>query len=143
LVIVGKSQDAAQKAGSQLCKIQRAMISNPPAFGARIVSKVLNTPDLYQEWRVQLKSMADRIISMRTALKGALLELGTPGNWDHITDQIGMFSFTGLTASQVKVLKEKYHSYLTDNGRISMAGLNTKNVRRFAEAVDWVVRNVN
>jgi len=52
-----------------------------------------------------------------------------------------MFSFTGLKQPQVKVLKEKYHVYLTDNGRISMAGLNSKNVKYFAAAVDDVVRN--
>ena len=44
---------------------------------------------------------------------------------------------------QVQVLKEKYHVYLTDNGRISMAGLSSKNVDYFAEAVDDVVRNVS
>ena len=46
-------------------------------------------------------------------------------------------------APQVKVLKEKYHIYLTDNGRISMAGLSTSNIDYFARAVDDVVRNVH
>lgn len=40
--------------------------------------------------------MADRIISMRHGLRERLEKLGTPGTWNHITDQIGMFSFTGL-----------------------------------------------
>jgi aspartate aminotransferase, cytoplasmic len=39
-------------------------------------------------------------------------------------------------------MKTKFHVYMTDNGRISMAGLNEGNVQRFAEAIDWVVRNV-
>jgi aspartate aminotransferase len=86
--------------------------------------------------------MANRIIEMRTALFQALQGLKTPGSWNHIMDQIGMFSYTGLTPQQVNVLREKYHVYMTSNGRISMAGLNSKNVHRFAEAVDWVVRNV-
>ena len=47
---------------------------------------------------------------------------------------------TGLTEAQVKRLKEEYHIYLTNNGRISMAGLNSRNVDYFAEAVDKVVR---
>ncbi|KAI8924070.1 pyridoxal phosphate-dependent transferase [Entophlyctis helioformis] len=142
LSVITKTAELAQNASSQLCKIIRAGYSNPPAFGARIVSLVLNDPVLFGEWEVQLKSMADRIISMRKALFEALTDLKTPGTWNHITDQIGMFSFTGLTTPQVKVLREKYHVYMTDNGRISMAGLNTSNVRRFAEAVDFVVRNV-
>lgn len=40
--------------------------------------------------------MADRVLLMRAQLKEKLQRLGTPGTWDHITDQIGMFSFTGL-----------------------------------------------
>jgi len=40
----------------------------------------------------------------------------------------------------VRRLKEEFHIYLTNNGRISMAGLNTRNVDYFAEAVDKVVR---
>lgn len=41
--------------------------------------------------------MADRIITMREKLHAALKEVGAPGTWDHITSQIGMFSYTGLT----------------------------------------------
>jgi aspartate aminotransferase len=41
--------------------------------------------------------MFDRIESVRTGLKERLQKLGTPGNWDHITNQRGMFSFLGLT----------------------------------------------
>jgi aspartate aminotransferase len=77
---------------------------------------------------------------MRKALRGKLEEMGTPGTWNHITDQIGMFSFTGLSEKQVLELREVAHVYMTKNGRISMAGLNTGNVEYFARAVDKVVR---
>ena len=40
--------------------------------------------------------MADRVIAMRTGLRERLEKLGTPGTWNHITDQIGMFSYTGF-----------------------------------------------
>ncbi len=79
---------------------------------------------------------------MRKATVAHLTALGTPGDWSHVTSQIGMFSYTGLTAAQVQVLKTNWHIYLTDNGRISMAGLNSGNVEKFARAVDHVVRNV-
>lgn len=65
---------------------------------------------------------------------------GTPGTWNHITDQIGMFSFTGLNEQQVQKLREQFHIYMTKNGRISMAGLNTNNIDYFAKSVDSVVR---
>ena len=41
-------------------------------------------------------TMAKRILEMRSALHEKLRELGTPGNWDHIIKQSGMFSYTGL-----------------------------------------------
>jgi aspartate/tyrosine/aromatic aminotransferase len=57
--------------------------------------------------------MADRIISMRKALKGGLEKCGSNKNWDHITKQIGMFCFTGLTPEQVDRLMKEHHVYLT------------------------------
>ncbi|KAF9334053.1 Aspartate aminotransferase, cytoplasmic [Podila minutissima] len=141
LTIVAKSPTVKNRIESQIAKAQRAVISNPPAYGSRLVSLVLNDEKLYGEWEKNLSTMANRIIDMRQVLFDELTRLGTPGKWNHIVDQIGMFSFTGLKQPQVKVLKEKYHVYLTDNGRISMAGLNSKNVKYFAAAVDDVVRN--
>ena len=41
--------------------------------------------------------MSKRIREMRAGLRERLEKLGTPGTWDHITNQIGMFSYTGLT----------------------------------------------
>ncbi|ORY53027.1 PLP-dependent transferase [Rhizoclosmatium globosum] len=130
LTVVTSTEQQAINVRSQLCRLNRASISNPPAYGARIVNAEDN-----------LRTMANRIIKMREETVRHLTDLKTPGNWSHITSQIGMFSYTGLTVAQVKVIKEKFHVYMTDNGRISMAGLNENNVRRFAEAVDYVVRN--
>lgn len=45
--------------------------------------------------------MADRIIGMRTQLVANLKKEGSSHNWQHITDQIGMFCFTGLKPEQV------------------------------------------
>ncbi|KAI9312678.1 aspartate aminotransferase [Dichotomocladium elegans] len=134
--------DAAPQIFSQIERLQRAEISNPPAYGSRIVDIVLNSPELYAEWKENLKYMSSRIIDMRKALRASLEALGTPGTWHHITDQIGMFSYTGLTVNQVKELKEKYHIYMTDNGRISMAGLSHSNMDYFSKAIDDVVRRV-
>ncbi|KAJ5966229.1 hypothetical protein N7481_012943 [Penicillium waksmanii] len=125
---------------SQLAILQRSEISNPPAYGARIASRVLNDPVLFAEWEDDLRTMSGRILEMRRGLRERLEARGTPGSWDHITTQIGMFSFTGLSEAQVKTLREKWHVYMTKNGRISMAGLNTNNLDYFAEAVDSVVR---
>lgn len=96
LTIVHKDAKTTAAVKSQLTLIVRAMYSNPPAFGARIVDTVLNTPALHAEWFECLKIMSTRIIKMRKALYDELVRLGTPGTWNHIVDQIGMFSYTGL-----------------------------------------------
>ncbi|KLJ09612.1 aspartate aminotransferase [Blastomyces silverae] len=87
--------------------------------------------------------MSGRIMEMRRGLRERLEKKGTPGSWDHVTSQIGMFSFTGLSEAQVARLREKWHVYMTKNGRISMAGLNSNNIDYFAEAVDSVVRETS
>jgi len=134
------AQNTIKRIASQLAILQRSEISNPPAYGARIASLVLNDKALFAEWEENLRTMSGRIITMRKSLKAKLDELETPGTWNHITDQIGMFSFTGLSEKQVLKLREDAHVYMTKNGRISMAGLNTGNVEYFAKAVDKVVR---
>ncbi|RXK39397.1 aspartate aminotransferase, mitochondrial [Tremella mesenterica] len=137
---VCESPEEKSRVDSQLKIIIRPMYSNPPIHGARLVSAILGSPELYEEWLVEVKGMAERIISMRTKLYNKLVELNTPGEWGHIKSQIGMFSFTGLKPEQVDKLAEKAHIYLTRDGRISMAGLNSGNVEYFAESVSKAVK---
>lgn len=84
---------------SQLSLIIRASFSNPPKYGAMIVAAVLKDPKLFEQWRESLRVMAGRIIAMRQQLYDALIARKTPGDWTHITSQIGMFSYTGLTGT--------------------------------------------
>lgn len=56
----------------------------------------------------EVKGMASRIIRMREMLVSNLKKEGSTHNWQHVTDQIGMFCFTGLKAEQAS--QEKVHS---------------------------------
>merc|ERR1719210_228831 len=112
LTIVTANAGNVDNIKSQMTLIIRAMVSNPPAHGARIVDTVLANPELYQEWRECIRVMSARIISMRASLRQKLEELGTPGDWSHITTQIGMFSYTGLTQEMCVFLKQEKHLYL-------------------------------
>ena len=71
---------------------------------------------------------------MRSGLVSNLKELGSTHDWSHVTSQIGMFAYTGLSTDQVHELRNKYSIYMTDDGRISIAGLNTKNLDFVANA---------
>jgi len=72
-------------------------------------------------------------------LVDALAAQGVPGDFSFITQQHGMFSFTGLTKEQVDVLREKHAIYIVGSGRINVAGLTSSNIERVAEAIGEVV----
>lgn len=97
--------------------------------------------------------MADRIILMRALLVQNLKDLGSTRDWAHITAQIGMFCYSGLSPEQVDRLKDDFHIYMTRNGasssassfspstgRISMAGVTSSGVRYLAEAIHAVTK---
>lgn len=77
------TQSAAERSNveSQLKIIARAMYSNPPIHGARIVTTVLGDAALRKQWEGDVKEMADRIIRMRVELRAALEKLGSKHNW--------------------------------------------------------------
>ncbi|XP_075992648.1 glutamate oxaloacetate transaminase 2 [Anticarsia gemmatalis] len=130
--------ESAAKMMSQVKIMVRTMYSNPPLHGARLVKTILTTPELKTQWLSDVKQMADRIISMRSRLRNGIEGAGNKRSWQHITDQIGMFCFTGLKPDQVERLTKEFHIYLTKDGRISVAGISSKNVDYVADAMHKV-----
>lgn len=133
--LVAENAEEKKRVDSQIKILVRPLYSNPPIHGARIASEILNTPELYQQWLGEVKGMADRIIQMRALLKDNLEKLGSKHDWSHITSQIGMFAYTGLTPEQMDTLAKEHSVYATKDGRISVAGITTENVGRLAEAI--------
>jgi len=125
---------------SQLLIVIRPMYSNPPVYGARLIAEILGDKELSKEWSQEVKLMADRIISMRQQLVSNLKSAGSKRDWSHITNQIGMFCFSGLTADQVTTLKTKWHIYMTSDGRISMAGVSSDKVKYLADSIHDVTK---
>jgi len=143
LHVVCADKASAEAVNSQVKLVIRASYSSPPLHGAHIVEKILGQPEFYAQWQKELKEMADRVLEMRAALRQALEAKNVPGfsNWKHITDQIGMFSYTGLSTAQCESLIKDYHIYLVKSGRISLAGLNKNNVQYLADSIDAVCRS--
>eukprot|EP00826_Nyctotherus_ovalis_P005827 TRINITY_DN11326_c0_g3_i2.p3 TRINITY_DN11326_c0_g3~~TRINITY_DN11326_c0_g3_i2.p3 ORF type:complete len:159 (+),score=51.73 TRINITY_DN11326_c0_g3_i2:72-548(+) len=130
-------QDAATASNvlSNVRKRNRMMFSTPPCHGAHIMSKIFKNPKYMEEWKEEIKKVSGRIQQMRKVLFDELARLKTPGSWEHILSQIGMFSYTGLTQEQCELMIEKHHVYLLKNGRVSMAGINQNNVKQVANAI--------
>lgn len=143
LVMVLRDNNSLMCARSQMELIIRGMYSNPPCHGARIVATTLSNPAYYSQWRDNIRTMSDRIKRLRQATYEKFKILGTPGKWDHIVKQIGMFSYTGLSPAQCEFLTKQKHVYLLKSGRISMCGLTDANLEYFVQSVHEAVVSVS
>ena len=132
---------SADRVLSQVKIIVRVNYSSPPLHGSRIAATILNDPALRAQWLGELVAVCARMNDMRAALRAAIEKKGVKGDWSHITTQIGMFSFTGLTVKQSEAMVKKHSIYMTKNGRISVCGITTKNVDYIADCIKQVVEN--
>ncbi|KAI5456789.1 aspartate aminotransferase [Mariannaea sp. PMI_226] len=136
------SQETARIAESVLESVQRGTITAPPAYGARVAAKVLSTSSIREQWQKDLVTMSSRIRLMRKRVYDELVRLQTPGDWSRIMNQTGMFAYLGISKTQIRHLEEQHHVFMVETSRVSVAGLNESNVRRFAKALDQTLRNI-
>ncbi|MFP5415598.1 MAG: amino acid aminotransferase [Actinomycetes bacterium] len=139
LSIVCADPDEAKRVLSQVKIVIRTNYSNPPTHGAALVETVLGDAELRSQWVEELGEMRDRIKAMRAALVAGLAAAGVEGDFSYITDQVGMFSFSGLTKEQMVRLRNEFGVYGTDTGRICVAALNDGNVGYVSESIAAVV----
>ncbi|KAJ5657385.1 uncharacterized protein N7484_001034 [Penicillium longicatenatum] len=140
LSILAPSEEAAKRIGKHLSLLARAETGALPDFGSKIIETVLSDEALERQWRDEVRDMANQLKYRRFALREMLEELETPGDWRHITDQNGMFSYVGLSVEQVTLLRDEFHVYLQESGRISIAGLNRFNIDHTARSISAVIK---
>ena len=140
LTFVCDDQATAQKVLGQLKATVRRIYSSPATTGALLVDNVLNDADLTSQWEAELKEMRERIIKMRQILNEKLSQALPAHDFSYLVKQQGMFSYTGLTAEQVDILKDKYGIYLVRSGRMCAAGLNLNNIDYVAESIAEVIK---
>ena len=131
--------EEAARVLSQLKIMIRTNYSNPPTHGAQVVATVLNTPALRAQWEQELAGMRTRIKKMRHALVAKLKAAGVKQDFGFIVDQVGMFSYSGLTKEQMQRLRSEFGVYGVDSGRICVAALNEGNIDHVAKAMAAVL----
>lgn len=134
LSVVCEDAHTASRVLGQLKAAVRRNYSSPPNAGARIVATVLNDPELKANWLAEVEAMRLRIIVMRQELVQVLKDAIPGQDFDYLLRQRGMFSYTGLSKVQVDRLREEFGVYLISSGRMCVAGLNSHNVHRVAQA---------
>jgi len=138
LSVVAASAEEASRLLSQLKRVVRTNYSNPPVHGGKVVATALATPELRQMWEDELAGMRVRIKEMREAFVQKL-KVKAPGHdFDFVREQVGMFSYSGLTKEQVGKLREQ-SIYAVDTGRICVAALNSKNIDVVVDAIAKVL----
>jgi aspartate aminotransferase len=140
LSVVTGSDHEAQAVLSQLKIVIRSNYSNPPRFGAAIVSEILSDSQMTDDFISQCEAMASRIGTMRQQLRSNLEQVAPQRSWSHITQQIGMFAYSGLSKEECEALRDKHHIYCTLDGRISMAGVTSENVQYLADSIGDVIQ---
>ena len=139
LSVVCHSAEECSRVLSQLKIVIRANYSNPPTFGAQLVATVLTTPALRAQWEEELASMRDRIKTTREELVLQLQVAGVKGDLSYITAQVGMFSYSGLSMTQMQRLRSEAGVYGLDSGRICVAAINSQNITAVAAALSQVM----
>lgn len=142
LSVVCDSTDEAERVLSQIKQLVRANYSNPPTFAAQIISTILGSKSLRQQWFEELNIMRHRVQSLRETLVKKLQEAGVQRDMSFIARQKGMFSYTGLNKAQMLRIRSEYGIYGTDAGRICVASLNDKNMDYVARSITKIVNEV-
>ncbi|MEO8279375.1 MAG: amino acid aminotransferase [Ideonella sp.] len=134
LSVVCASKDDASRVMSQLKIVIRTNYSNPPTHGAQVVAHVLTTPALRAMWEDELSAMRMRIKQMRSLMVESLHAAGIR-SMDHITQQKGMFSYSGLGRDQMLRLRQEFGIYGLESGRICLAAVNQHNIKAVVKAI--------
>lgn len=140
LSIVTADKAESTRVLSQLKRVIRTNYSNPPTHGGALVTAVLGDPTLRAMWDEELGGMRDRIRAMRTGLVERLKQRMPTADFDHITRQRGMFSYSGLTPEQVARLRDEFAIYALNTGRMCVAALNLHNIDPVADAIATVTQ---
>ncbi len=139
LSIVTSDKDETARVVSQVKRVIRTNYSTPPTHGEAIVATVLADPKLRQLWEQELAGMRDRIREMRAGLVERLKANGVTSDLDYVVRQRGMFSYSGLSATQVDRLRTEFGVYAVSSGRICVASLNKGNLDTVAKAMAAVM----
>ena len=139
LSVLCASKEEADRVLSQLKIVIRTNYSNPPTHGGAVVAAVLNNPELRALWERELGEMRVRIKAMRQKLVEGLKAAGVKQDMSFITQQIGMFSYSGLSKDQMVRLRSEFGVYGTDTGRMCVAALNSKNIDYVCQCIAKVI----
>ncbi len=138
-MLVGKTEEDAQRAFGQLTTVIRSNYSMPPDHGANATEMVMSDNTLGPIWKDELESMRLRMVGLRTAFSDAMRKRSNSDRFDYITEQKGMFSRLPLKPEHIEKLRDDHAIYIVGDGRINVAGLPEEGIDELADAICTVM----
>lgn len=135
LSVACANAEEAARVLSQLKITVRTNYSNPPTHGAAVITHILRDPALRATWEQELAGMRERIRSMRQKLVDGLAAVGVKQDMRFMLEQLGMFSYSGLSKEQMQQLRKDHAVYGLDSGRLCVAALNEHNLAYVCRAI--------
>ena len=133
--LFARSPSHGELVQSNILRLARGAWSMPPDHGAAVVRVILEDTGLTRDWHHELEGMRNRLVEVRAALAAA-----APA-YAGLAKHHGMFALLPLSADEILRLRMDHGVYMAGSGRINLAGLNSGNVRIFAEALTIVCRD--
>lgn len=137
--LIAKNEQQLRASSSQMLSVTRGVYSMPPAHGASIVACILGDEELSLEWSNELSAMCERINNLRSLFVRKLRDKGINRDFSFIEDEKGMFSFLGISSSEVSRLKDEYAIYMVDSSRINVAGISHANIDYLVDSLHNVL----
>ncbi|QDY70323.1 aromatic amino acid transaminase [Qingshengfaniella alkalisoli] len=129
----GQTQQAVTQGAMEW--LNRLSYAFPPDHGARVVTKVLSSPQLCDNWLTELEEMRSRIERLRRQFAHALTEATGRDRYGYIERGKGMFCLLPATPDHVAALRESHGVYVIDDGRLNVAGLSEDTIPQVAAAI--------
>ena len=135
LMTVSAEASSQKTAQGTLAFLNRQNFSFPPDHGARLVTMILNNPDLRAEWVAELEEVREGRLVLRKQLAEELQKATNSDRYGFIAEHRGMFSRLGVSPEMVEKLREDHAIYMVGDSRINIAGLNKDTVPILAKAI--------
>ena len=142
ITLICQNEGAASAASTLIAAAARSNYSMPPDHGAAVVQLIREDSSLNSMWEEELKEIRNRINGLRITFANRLTESGAQRDFSFIQKEKGMFSFLGITKSQIDKLISEYAIYLVDSSRINVASINEDNIDYVTKSISKVLSSV-
>lgn len=141
LSVVASSAAAGAVARDHLTVIVRSLYTASPSHGARAAQTILADSQLRALWLTELEAMRNRMKDMRNLFADLLDQHQVSAAFfPNIRNNRGMFALSTLGKDHIARLREDHHIYMLDSGRVSVAGMQEKDLPAVCQAIADVTK---